>query len=77
MYILGSNVLNMTTKRPIDVRLNPIYTSIISVLNMTTKRLIDVRLNPILLGSRLTSIGLFVVLFNTLIIDVYIGFSLT
>jgi hypothetical protein len=37
----------MTTKRPIDVRLNPIYTSIISVLNRTTKRPIDVRLNPI------------------------------
>ena len=31
----------------IDVRLNPIYTSIINVLNRTTKRLIDIRLNPI------------------------------
>ena len=37
----------MTTKRPIDVRMNPIYTSIISVLNRITKSLIDVRLNPI------------------------------
>ena len=37
----------MTTKRSIDVRLNPIYTSIISVLNRTTKRPIHVRLNPI------------------------------
>ena len=40
-------MLNRTTKRPIDVRLNPIYTSIINVLNRTTKRPIDVRLNPI------------------------------
>jgi hypothetical protein len=37
----------MTTKRPIDVGLNPKYTSIINVLNRTTKRPIDVRLNPI------------------------------
>jgi hypothetical protein len=62
----------MTTKRPIDVRLNPKYTSIINVLNRTTKRPTDVRLNPIY-----TSIVLFVILFNTLIIDVFIGFSLT
>jgi hypothetical protein len=91
MYILGPiytsiiNVLNMTTKRPIQVRLNPIYTSIINVLNRTTKRLIDVRLNPIYtsiinvlnMTFSLTSIGLVVVMFNTLIIDVYIGFSLS
>jgi hypothetical protein len=32
---------------PIDVRLNPIYTSIMSVLSRTTKRPTDVRLNPI------------------------------
>ena len=44
----------MTTKRPIDVRLNPIYTSIISVLNMTTKRPIDVRLNPIYTSINVT-----------------------
>ena len=36
----------MTTKRPIDVRLNPKYTSIINVLNRTTKRPIDVRTEP-------------------------------
>jgi hypothetical protein len=37
----------MITKGPINVRLNPIYASIISVLNRTTQIPIDVRLNPI------------------------------